>query len=346
MIKTHSINFLIFPIKILKNEFIHNKNQSIIHGKVILGVIQRHFIKWHGSAKFWSFSFSFFVPKEPGKPVRVNHFFMEPLQKHFIKYFDQNADKNEDLRDDSEESCKGTGDKGLKNFVVIIDGSGVEDIKDSNSTEEYEEDVWKDPEDEWEYRNDVSCVDFGSPGVKAGTQEYDKSQDDEACEYSAYIFFSIAQKNVKGGVEEGFDSVKIGDAEAGFGFGEVEELEDVKVGEEEGGEGHFVECVGEPVLSFVFGGVAVADAAFPDGDGFGEANDSDGDPAHQDEHQEGAGLYEGVELIRWVMNGVEVVIDTMEPGVHIFKSNGVEHEVLWVIGEDGGSGNNIARLRR
>ncbi len=263
-----------------KIQCIHNKNQSIIHGKVILGVIQGHFIKWHGSAKFWSFSFSFFVPKKPGKPVRVNYFFVEPLQKHFIKYFDQNADKNEDLRDDSEESCKGTGDKRLKNFVVVIDGSGVEDIKDSNSTEEYEEDVWKDPEDEWEYGNEVSCVDFGSPGVKAGAQKYDKSQDDEACEYSAYILFSVAQKNVKWGVEEGFDSVEVGDAEAGFGFGEVEELEDVKVGEEEGGEGHLMKTVGQPVLGFVFGGVAVADAAFPDGDGFGEADDNDGDPAH------------------------------------------------------------------
>lgn len=126
----------------------------------------------------------------------------------------------------------------------------------------------------------MSCVDFGSPGVKAGAQKYDKSQDDEACEYSAYILFSVAQKNVKGGVEEGFDSVEVGDAEAGFGFGEVEELEDVKVGEEEGGEGHLMKTVGQPVLGFVFGGVAVADATFPDGDGFGEADDNDGDPAH------------------------------------------------------------------
>jgi hypothetical protein len=44
------------------------------------------------------------------------------------------------------------------------------------------------------------------------------------------------------------------------------------------------------------------------------------------------------------MNGVEVVIDTMKPGVHVLESNGVEHEVLWVVCEDGGSGDNIARL--
>ena len=44
------------------------------------------------------------------------------------------------------------------------------------------------------------------------------------------------------------------------------------------------------------------------------------------------------------MYGVEVIVYAVEFGIHVLEWNGVEHEVLRVIGENGGCGDNVAGL--
>ena len=45
------------------------------------------------------------------------------------------------------------------------------------------------------------------------------------------------------------------------------------------------------------------------------------------------------------MYGVEVVVNTMEFSVHILERYRIEHEILRVVGEDGGRGDDVPGLR-
>jgi len=56
-------------------------------------------------------------------------------------------------------------------------------------------------------------------------------------------------------------------------------------------------------------GGTVADAAFPDGDGLGDADEEDGEPAREEEGEEGRGLDVGEEGVGGVVDGVELVVD-------------------------------------
>lgn len=107
-----------------------------------------------------------------------------------------------------------------------------------------------------------------------------------------------------------------------------------------------MKSIGQPVFVFVVGleRLVIANPAFPDWNDLGETYNQQANPAHQYESEESARLDEWVELVTGIVYGIEVIVNAVQLVIHSLESDVIEHEVVRVISQDGGSWYYIAVL--
>jgi hypothetical protein len=78
-----------------------------------------------------------------------------------------------------------------------------------------------------------------------------------------------------------------------------------------------MEKICKPILGLIFRRLAVSNTTLPKRNRFGDTYDNNSNPSHQNEHKKGSRLNEGVELVGGIMDGVKVIVDTVELAVHV-----------------------------